>query len=184
LFAGGKYVKMALDAEKLVQMGMQKGLKFVGEKTRMCAEQVDIVIDKVELVQNVTRAFADADDFVNQTLDLIQSKVKPVIEMAAGPDSPLSAILDGMQTFQTTINDVRARADPLIDMLESAATVIAAVDDFMENGDVANITTRAVNELVEHLPALMENLNSASELQEGALKVRELTASFESNWTS
>ena len=85
LNTGGKYVKIAMDAERLVQLGMQKGLVYVGEKVEKVAVQVDFVIGKVELVQNVTKAFANADAFVNDTINLIIDKVDPLIEMAAGP---------------------------------------------------------------------------------------------------
>lgn len=179
LNTGGKYVKIAMDAERLVQLGMQKGLVFVGEKVEKVAMQVDFVIDKVELVQNITHAFAHADDFVNQTIDLIISKVTPVIEMAAGPESPLKSIGDGVTTFVDTVSDIRHRAEPLVELLESASAVTALVDDFMVSGDIATISTVAVDTLQDELPELIQSLNVAQELQEAASIVKRLSGSFE-----
>ena len=108
--SGGKYVKIALDGERLLLLGMQKGLTLVVEKVGAIADQIDFVIDKVELVRDTCIAFADAGDFVPKIYDLLFTQVDRVVELVENNEHVITAEAKFLE-FQRTLIDWGARVE-------------------------------------------------------------------------
>ena len=64
-FVGGKYIKMFLNARRVLLLGIERGLTYVADKIALVADQIDWLINKVEWVMNLTSAFEKAGEFAD-----------------------------------------------------------------------------------------------------------------------
>ena len=64
-FVGGKYIKMFLNAKRVLLLGIERGLTYVSDKIGAIGDQLDWLIDQVVFIMNLTDAFARAGDFAD-----------------------------------------------------------------------------------------------------------------------
>lgn len=163
-YSGGKYVKTAMDAEKIILMGMEKGLSFVAEKTGTVADGIDFIINKTVLVNDTVTAFAEAGNFSAGVEDFLIAKVDGVLDMVTEEGGALDQAGDKISEFAYMLDDWRLRAESVFTMIDCEAHAESDMNTWGNTTNAATDASLVLGNMAESLQAADVSLDASYDI--------------------